>query len=64
MSQENNSVPEIIVQPRCAKYYEYIIKSLFIVIVYKECKCSSKLSESSKMSTPKPNQKLKILQHL
>lgn len=63
MTQANNCIPEKVVQPVCAKHFEYIMRLLFIVKVFKECKWFSKPPERNTTSQ-KPNPKLSILQHL
>ena len=66
MTKANQSMPKNIVPLECAKHFEYIMKLLFVVNIYKTCKWSSKISEHNKITTftQKPNQKLRILQHL
>ncbi|KAL4152877.1 hypothetical protein QTP88_000710 [Uroleucon formosanum] len=63
MTQANNCIPEKVVQPVCAKHFEYIMRLLFIVKVFKECKWFSKPPERNTTSQ-KRNPKLSILQHL
>ncbi|XP_025199564.1 uncharacterized protein LOC112597652 isoform X2 [Melanaphis sacchari] len=63
MTQANHCIPEKVVQPVCAKHFEYIMRLLFIVKVFKECKWCSKPPERNTTSQ-KPNPKLSILQHL
>lgn len=66
MTKANQNMPKNIVPLECAKHFEYIMKLLFVVNIYKTCKWSSKISEHNKITafTQKPNQKLRILQHL
>jgi len=66
MTKANQKIPKNIVPLECAKHFEYIMKLLFVVNIYKNCKWSSKISENIKLTTftKKQNQKLRILQNL
>lgn len=63
MTQANHIIPEQIVSQGCVKHFEYIMKMFFIVNIFKECKWSSINPKRKKITSQKPNEKLRILQH-